>query len=198
MQKWVEKPNTHLTTITIDIALLLYCILSDKKVYIHKLIHKKMHPTIESSVLVFPSLVMKFAAKHGIDPEETEVMMDPSVRVKVIPHGIKFKDTPVESSKVHRKHSTSDGSSSNPVALFYKKLACVETRIINQLKCNDRRNKRWYDRIMKMLEEKNPGPEELDISEEETDGLDDKGSDEEEAGSAKNEEEEEQASSHST
>ncbi|MED6115215.1 hypothetical protein PIB30_088153 [Stylosanthes scabra] len=80
--------------------------------------------------------------------------MDPSVRVKVIPRGIKFKDTPAESSKVHRKHSTSDGSSSNPVALFYKKLACVETRIINQLK----------------------RPEELDTSEEETDGLDDKGS----------------------
>ncbi|MED6139497.1 hypothetical protein PIB30_084397, partial [Stylosanthes scabra] len=152
--------------------------------------------TIESSVLPFPSPVMKLAAKDGIYPEETEVMMDPSIRVKVIPRGVKFKDIPTESSKVRRKHSTFDGLSSNPIALFYKKLTCVETRIMNQLKSDDCRNKRRYDRIMKMMEEKNLGPEEPNTSEEESDGLDDKGSDEEEAGSAENEEEEEQDSSH--
>ncbi|MED6117217.1 hypothetical protein PIB30_107967, partial [Stylosanthes scabra] len=124
--------------------------------------------------------------------------VDPSVKVKVIPRGVKFKDTPAESSKARRKHSTCDGSSSNPIALFYKELTCMETRLMNQLKRNDRHNKRRYDMIMKKLDGKDPGPGEPDTSEEETDGLDEFESDEEEAGSAESEEEEEQDSSHST
>ncbi|MED6194681.1 hypothetical protein PIB30_030748 [Stylosanthes scabra] len=76
--------------------------------------------------------------------KKAEVMVDPSVRVKVIPREVKFKDTSAESSKACHKHSTCDGSSSNPIALFYKKLTCMETRIMNQLKRNDRRNKRRF------------------------------------------------------
>ncbi|MED6185061.1 hypothetical protein PIB30_053408 [Stylosanthes scabra] len=34
--------NTHLTTITIEMAIILYCILDEKRVHLHKLMHKKI------------------------------------------------------------------------------------------------------------------------------------------------------------
>ncbi|MED6187905.1 hypothetical protein PIB30_080995 [Stylosanthes scabra] len=104
-------------------------------------------------------------------PKEADVMVDSSA---------KFNDTPVESSKARRKHSTSDGSSLNPIAHL--------NRIMNSLKSNDCPNKQRSDMIMKMLAGGNLGPEELDTSEEEIDGLDDKEKGEEQVGSTENEE----------
>ncbi|MED6181807.1 hypothetical protein PIB30_022836 [Stylosanthes scabra] len=119
-------------------------------------------------------LLMKLAAKHRIHPEETEVMVDPSAKVKVIPREVKFKNTHAESSKVRHKRSTSDGLFSNPIALLWKEITSMETRLMNRLKSNGCRHKRRCDRTMKMLAGENLGPKELDTSKEEIDGLDDK------------------------
>ncbi|MED6112028.1 hypothetical protein PIB30_057867 [Stylosanthes scabra] len=118
---------------------------SDRR--LHPAEHDMRTITIEKVIVL---LVMKLATVYGIHPEEAEVIVEPSAKVNIISLGIKFKDMVRESSKARHKHSTSDNSSSNPIALL--------NRIMNNLKSNGRRNKQQSDMIMKMLAGGNSEP----------------------------------------
>ncbi|QHO15812.1 uncharacterized protein [Arachis hypogaea] len=161
------EPKSHFTDITLDVATLLYCILDDKQVDLHKLIHNKMKDTFKSRLLPFPSLVMRLAEENGIHPDEGELMIETSEHAKVIPHGIKFKGEAAESSRPWRRHSTTEGSSLNPMAAVWQRLTEIETRTMNRLASNEHRNKQRYGQLMVMAKGQDPGPEEPDTPEEE-------------------------------
>ncbi|KAL4276116.1 hypothetical protein AHAS_Ahas20G0175000 [Arachis hypogaea] len=153
-------PRTHETLITANLALLVWCILTEQLVNIARLIHHTLGRVLAKGNLPFLALVTELVATAGVPQEAKDRKAMIPVEGDVVPTKNYLKPPAehktfdiVAPSVIATTSSTSQGSSQQRLEDLHKKIDRYE-----------RQNQRRYAYIKKLLSCMTPSIEEPEIS----------------------------------
>ncbi|MED6121854.1 hypothetical protein PIB30_033969 [Stylosanthes scabra] len=163
-------PSTHDGKITSDMALLIWCVLEEKQVYLPRLIIRESFGKIHKfGNLAFPCLITQMALKLNVewDVEDYKPIVPRSK--ELIPHGIWYKsENPAKRKRTNKASSSRAGTSEAEVPQPtppHQRIHELVHQLIKKMDCNGWREKRYYEYVKKLIDCPNPPPEELDTPE---------------------------------
>ncbi|MED6198561.1 hypothetical protein PIB30_067605 [Stylosanthes scabra] len=162
-------PSTHDGKITSDMALLIWCVLEEKRVYLPRLIRESFGKIHKFGNLAFPCLITQMALKLNVewDVEDYKPIVPRSK--ELIPHGIWYKsENPAKRKRTNKASSSRVGTSEAEVPQPtppHQRIHELVHQLIKKMDRNGRREKRHYEYVKKLIDCPNPPPEEPDTPE---------------------------------
>ncbi|MED6127910.1 hypothetical protein PIB30_092549, partial [Stylosanthes scabra] len=145
-------PSTHGSKATLEVVLLIWCVLEGQHVDLPRLIRDSMWKVIQSGNLPFPSMITQMAANVEVPWRLGDEQPKLQKKHKFIPYGKWYKLEKPSAQKVQGRASTSN-SLEPPHMPLYRLVQQLIQKVDRQerhLKCQERRQKQCYENIKRM------------------------------------------------